>query len=89
MTTSRYDGAEEYLVPGPDGTPVRVQASPRRPRPAPLGVHLRRDGERLDHLAWRYLHAPTEYWRICDANDAIVTEALMDARRVDIPADGV
>ena len=65
-----------------------MQASPRRYRPARLGVHLRRDGERLDHLAWRYLREPTEFWRICDVNDAMLPEALTDARRVDIPADG-
>lgn len=88
MTTSRYDRAEEYLVPGPDGEPVRVQSSPRRSRPVRLGFHLRRDGERLDHLAWRYLRAPTAFWLICDANDAMLPDALTDARRVEIPADG-
>lgn len=82
---SRYDDVERYVVPGPDGVPVVVTASPRRERPARLGVHLRRDGERLDHLAARYLGNPTEFWRICDANDAMLPDALTDVRRVDIP----
>lgn len=86
--TSRYDHADSYLVPGPTGEPVRVEASPRRERPDRLGVHLRRDGERLDHLAWRYLREPTEFWRICDVNDVMLPDALTDARRVDIPGNG-
>lgn len=85
---SRYDQADEYLVPGPNGVPVRVHASPRRDRPARLGVHVRRDGERLDHLAWLYLRNPTGFWQICDANDAMLPEALTDARCIDIPAEG-
>jgi hypothetical protein len=85
---SRYDAAEEYLVPGPSGEPVKVHAAPRRERPVRLGVHLRRDGERLDHLADRYLQDPTEFWRICDVNDALLPDALTDARRVDIPVEG-
>jgi len=83
--TSRYDDAERYVVPGPDGVPVQVAASPRRDKPARLGVHVRRDGERLDHLSALYLKNPTEFWRICDVNDAMLPDALTDARRVDIP----
>lgn len=82
---SRYDGIERYVVPGPDGVPVLVVSSPLREQPVRLGVHLRRDGERLDHLAAHYLGNPTEFWRICDVNDAMLPEALADARRVDIP----
>ena len=82
---SRYDAAERYVVPGPEGVPVQVVVSPRRDRPARLGVHLRRDGERLDHLASFYLKNPTEFWRICDVNDAVLPDSLTDVRRVDIP----
>lgn len=84
---SRYDEAERYVVPGPDGVSVQVAASPRRERPGRLGVHLRRDGERLDHLAHHYLKDPTGFWRICDVNEAMLPDALTDARRVDIPGD--
>lgn len=81
----RYDGAPRYIVPGPDGSEVTVAGSPRR-EPSPVrGTHLRRDGERLDHLAGFYLGDPTAFWRLCDANDAVVPEALTDARSVDVP----
>lgn len=82
---SRYDDAEGYVVPGPDGALVKVAASPRREKPLRLGVHVHRDGERLDHLAALYLQSPTEFWRICDVNDAMLPDSLTDARRVDIP----
>jgi hypothetical protein len=75
-------------VPGPDGEAVTVSESPRRSRPPRLGVHIRRDGERLDHLANHYLKDPTGFWRICDANDAMLPDSLTDAPRVDIPRAG-
>ena len=85
--SSRYDDVERYVVPGPDGVPVQVAASPRRARPVRLGVHLRRDGERLDHLSAHYLDNSTEFWRICDVNDTMLPDALSDVRRVDIPGN--
>ena len=85
-THSRYAEVERYSVPGPDGRLVTVAASPRRDQPPRLGRHVRRDGERLDHLAAHYLDDPTGYWRICDANNTMLPEALTDAHDVDIPA---
>lgn len=35
-------------------------------------------GERLDHLSAKYLGDPEQYWRICDANDAIMPDALVE-----------
>jgi nucleoid-associated protein YgaU len=39
--------------------------------------HVVTEGERLDHLAARYLGDPEQYWRICDGNNAMQPEALV------------
>ncbi len=84
---SRYRDAERYTVPGPDDREVVVAEAAPRPRPVPIGIHLRREGERLDHLAARYLADPAGFWRICDAAGVMVPEALADAREVPIPGE--
>ena len=35
-------------------------------------------GERLDHLANTYLGDPEQYWRLCDANDTVRPDALVE-----------
>ena len=34
--------------------------------------------ERLDHLASTYLGDPEQYWRLCDANDTVRPDALVE-----------
>lgn len=53
-----------------------------------LGEHLKKDHQRLDHLAHHYLKDATSFWRIAEANDALVPDALTEAGRVVIPARG-
>jgi hypothetical protein len=92
--TSRYFGLAtgELTVVDADGN-ARVLGYVRRrlvpatpPAPAPLR-HPVVQGERLDHLATRYFGDPMQFWRICDANDALRPEALIEepGRLVDIP----
>lgn len=50
-----------------------------------LGEHLRREGQRLDHLAARYLNDPEGYWRIAELNDVMSPDVLAQARSVRIP----
>ena len=45
--------------------PVRIPLAPN------LGIHRRRDGQRLDHIAERYLADATAFWRIANHNDAM------------------
>jgi len=60
------------------------------PSNATLVSHSIVQGERLDHLAARYLGDPTQFWRICDANDVLRPEELVEqpGGRVDIPLPG-
>lgn len=52
-------------------------------------THLVIEGERLDHLAARYLGDPLLYWRICDANGVSdPAELEHPGRIIRIPAPG-
>lgn len=51
-----------------------------RPQPEVTGtfLHTIADGDRLDHLAYKYYNQPRKWWRICDANPEIMSpQALL------------
>lgn len=66
---------------------VAVRPSPPR-RPAVQGYHARGEGQRLDLIAAHYLHDATAFHQLCDANDAMVPDALASHDLVGIPAKG-
>ncbi|MET9761298.1 hypothetical protein ABZ016_19925 [Streptomyces sp. NPDC006372] len=82
---SRYAHVPTYTVTDHRGRTVEVLSVPAAPVQALAGVHLARDGERLDHLAARYLGDATLWWRIAERNDAMTTAALAEAREIEIP----
>lgn len=72
--TSRYYNLETTTLTAADG---RVIAYKRRRFPPP-GGQLRllaevtaADGDRLDSIAARTIGDPQQFWRICDAEDAM------------------
>jgi hypothetical protein len=82
---SRYAKAETYVVTDTRGRVVTVVAPPPPPDQVQLGIHLLKQGERLDLLAARYLGDPAGYWRIAEQNDVMLPEALTEAREIEIP----
>lgn len=82
---SRYRDVKEYEVTDHRGRTVKVVAVPVASRQELLGLHLRRQGQRLDHLADRYLDDPAGCWRICELEDVILPESLSEALEVAIP----
>ena len=58
-----------------------------KPIQAELGLHLRKEGQRLDHLANFYLGDPDGYWRIAELNEVVLPEALSEADELDIPTE--
>jgi hypothetical protein len=82
---SRYAKAETYVVTDKRGREVSVVVPPPPPEQVLLGLHLLKQGERLDLLAAKYLNNPTGYWRIAEQNDAMLPEALTEAREIEIP----
>ena len=87
--TSRYHQTPIATLKLPDGREVahlKRRLVPPPERFALLQEHAVSEGERLDHIAARYLGDPEQYWRICDANGAIRPDELLEpvGRRIRI-----
>src|SRR5687768_9204771 len=99
--SSRYHGIEiaKYeMPPGKGETEPREIAYLRRRFLPPLSKsgeepvlteHVVTQGERLDNITARYLGDPEQFWRVCDANNAMLPQALTEeiGRRLPIPLD--
>jgi hypothetical protein len=75
-SNSRYSKSGTYAVTKLDGT---VVTATRLPLPAPgpiIGFHRRLQGQRLDLIASHYLNDPTAFWKLCDANNAMIPDSL-------------
>lgn len=86
---TRYDEVETTVleVTTADGARRLVRYLRRRFPPDPsaqatLAVHLVAPGDRLDLVSARYTGDPLGFWRVCDANDALDPDALVDAEAV-------
>lgn len=78
---SRYHNLELAVLDRGDGRPiayVRRRFLPPPERFALLQEHMVGEGERLDHVAVRYLGDPEQFWRIADANNAMRPEELTE-----------
>ena len=82
---NRPGGPEIYEVTDRRGRTVKAVAVPKAPQFQRLGRHLRRDGERLDGLAFQYLQDGTSYWRLAEINDAMSADQLAEAAVITIP----
>jgi hypothetical protein len=82
---SRYLSSGTYTVTRTDGTTVSVTTIPLPIQAPLLGYHRRVEGHRLDLIAWRYLADATAFWQLCDANNAMVPDALAARDLIGIP----
>ena len=80
--------AATYQARLPNGTVATALVIPAPRFPAPIGYHPRAVGDRLDLIAVKYLNDPTGFWRLCDANDALVAGALERRALIGVPAAG-
>lgn len=82
---SRYSGSATYTIVRPDGSNVATVSIPL-PGPSVVQGYYRRQGSgRLDHIANSFLGDPTGFWQLCDANNAVVPDALANSDLVGIP----
>jgi hypothetical protein len=85
---SRYANQPVYTITLPSGVPVSAVVPPL-PNPVPIvGYHQQSSPQRLDLVAAQYLNAPTRFWRLCDANNAMVAAALAARALIGIPQAG-
>lgn len=80
-TASRYHTTEIVQFVTPDGRTVACLRRRFVPPPenfSTLQEHRVQEGERLDHLAAKYLGDPEQFWKLCDANNAFVPSELTD-----------
>ena len=82
---SRYARLKTYVVTDRRGRAVEVVHVPPSPDEPLLGIHALRQGERLDHLAAKYLDDAAGFWRIAERNDAMLAESLSEAPEIEIP----
>jgi hypothetical protein len=88
-STSRYFTVATATLSVPDaedGT-RQIRYVKRRTIPASEGLttlveHTVTQGERLDLITARYLGDPTQFWRVCDANNVMQPEELEETARV-------
>lgn len=90
---SLYDKQSRYVqnakiveVADQQGRKVKRVGRARRPEQRELGEHIRREGQRLDHLANYYLRDPNGFWRICELNDVLLPDQLAELELIKIPA---
>jgi len=86
--TSRYASCETATlnVTETDGTTREIRYARRRFVPPADGMtviveHTFTQGERLDAITAKYLGDPTQFWRVCDANEVMVPEELEEVGR--------
>lgn len=85
---SRYvQHASTYEVIDRRGRRVVALTVAEKPVQAVLGVHLRKQAQRLDHLANFYFNDADGYWRIAELADAILPEALSETDKAQIPTE--
>lgn len=79
--TSRYFGLPTLTATDADGRTVTYLGRRFIPKPeelAPSGRHTVVQGDRLDLIAARELGDPELFWRLCDANNAVRPDELVE-----------
>ncbi|WP_186294292.1 LysM domain-containing protein [Bradyrhizobium guangdongense] len=79
--TSRYYGLDTTALTSADGRTIkylRRRFVPQASRFATIKEHVVADNDRLDNLSARYIGDAELYWRLCDANNAIRPDELIE-----------
>ncbi len=86
---SRYEKTGAIVLTRPDGSRVSALRTPLPQQAFVKGYFRRSEGQRLDLIANRFLNDATGFWRLCDANNVMVPDALAKRDLVGIPLAGV
>jgi hypothetical protein len=88
-----FDGKSRYVKPPLEpytvidrrGREVRALPMIEPPRQVSVGEFVKKQAQRLDHLANSLLSDPNGYWRIAELNGALLPDALEEVERIRIP----
>lgn len=88
--TSRYNGIEIAIFKTKENKEIpylRRRFLPEAEKFAVMAEHTVTEGDRLDNITARYLVDPEQFWRLCDANNAMRPDELTEVigRRLKIP----
>lgn len=79
--TSRYYTVETAQLTTADGKTIAYLRRRRVPQSddfVTLQEHRVIEGDRLDNITAQYLGDPEQFWRLCDANNAMEPEELTE-----------
>lgn len=84
---SRYEPIPDAEVTTVEGRTIRYKRTRFIPETRGTFGHRVIDGERLDLISYQSYKDPEQFWRICDANLAMLPEELVEepGRRLLIP----
>ena len=89
LPTSRYFGAAtvKRVIGGGEVVYLRRRFLPPASASVIVALHPVTEGDRLDNVTARYLGDPEQFWRLCDANNALHPDELTAeiGRRLKIP----
>jgi hypothetical protein len=85
---SRYEKVTTLEMTDASGRTILYKATRFIPDTAARLGHKTQRGERLDHIAHRYLRDSQRFWRICDTNEATWPDDLVSepGRKINIPS---
>jgi hypothetical protein len=78
---SRYYSTPTGKLVAPDGTKIVYLRRRFVPQPESFVTvleHVVIEGERLDNITAQYIDDPEQFWRLCDANNAMRPAELTD-----------
>ena len=77
---------EVYSVRDRRGREVKALPMTEAPREQSVGEYVKKQGQRLDHLANTFLSDPFGFWRIAEINGVLLPDALEEVERLKVPA---
>jgi hypothetical protein len=75
---SRYEPVPDAEITTPEGRTIRYKRVRFIPDARGTFGHRVKDGDRLDLISYQSYKDPEQFWRICDANLAMVPEDLVE-----------
>lgn len=83
---SRYENVPEAVHVDARGRQIPYKLLRITPAAPALQTHTVRALDRLDMIAFQYYDDPEQFWRVCDANLAVIPDELLEVgRRLRIP----